>query len=193
MSQEIQNQENKIENQLNIKEQNAPIFIGKKTRWSKRFEKLNQEVLGDSRYEGVMEELKYYLTKIDGVDMPKKLEDGGFDEQEVWRATIRKENFWKKLERTKFFESSQWINSQLFAKIKMDFEQYIERPLIKTGASKDQVLDALVEKIVKPVLALINDEGESDEILNYTAEDVYGMIFFLTGKCHINWTNYDNI
>ena len=193
MTLKVENKDSEISTQVNIGKHEGPIKIGRKTRFSKRFERLNQEVSADARYEGVMEELKYYLTKLDGVDMPTKLEDGGFDKHEIWRATKRKENYWKKLEKTKYFESAQWINSQLFAKIKIDFENHVERPLIKNNASKDQILDALVKKVITPVLKLLNEEGESDEILNFTAEDIYGIVYFLTGKCHINWANYDNI
>ena len=192
MSQEITNKGD-VTNQLNIEKNEAPISLVKKSRFSKRFEKLNIEVTKNSRCLEVMEELKNYLTKLDGVDLAKKLKDGGFSFSGISKATRRKEQYWKKLEKNKFFESAQWINSYLFAKITTDFENFVERPLIKKGASLDEILDALFEKVVQPILDLLNDEGEHDSILNYTADDVYGMIYFLTGKCHINWADYDNL
>lgn len=75
----------------------------------------------------------------------------------------------------------------------IDFETYIEKPLINKGASKDEIFMAVLEKVVNPVLDLINIEGENDDVLNYTLEDVFGMVYYLTGKCHINWKNYDSI
>lgn len=191
MTQEVNNNGD-IESQLNAANVEN-LNYHRKTRFSKRFEKLSKEVLNDTRYETTMNELKCYLTKLDGIDMPTKMKDGGFNGIEITRASERKENCWKKLEKSKYYESAQWINSQLFAKIKMDFEQYVERPLIKNGASKEVILDAVVEKVVKPIFDMINEEGEYDDFLNYTMEDIYGMIYFLTGKCHINWANYDNI
>lgn len=181
-----------VEKQVNIQENNGPIILTNKTRFSKRFDKLNEEVASNEKYEGVMESLKLYLTKLDGIDMPTKLKDGGFSESEIIKATRRKEIYAKKLEKNLFFESAQWIDSQLFAKIMIDFETYVE-PLINKGATKDEVIKVVAENVVHPVLDLINVEGENDDVLNYTLEDVFGMVYYLTGKCHINWKNYDSL
>ena len=191
MEQNINN-EGPVEKQLNIKENSGSIIFTKKTRFAKRFEKLNLEVKNDERYEGTMESLKYYLTKLDGVSAETKLYDGGFNENEVIAAIRRKEMYAKRLQLNRFFESAQWIDSQLFAKIKMDFEAFI-LPLIDNNSSKSEILKEVVIKVVQPVLDLINIEGEDDEVLNYNAEDIFGMIYYLTGQCHINWKNYDSI
>ncbi|HOZ13882.1 MAG TPA: hypothetical protein PK784_03770 [Tenuifilaceae bacterium] len=192
MSQQVDNNENQIQNQLNIGENQGPIYLSKQTRFSKRFEKLNKEVASDERYEGIMESLKYYLTKLDGIDMPTKLEDGGFKKNEIIEATRKKERYAKKLELNRFFESAQWIDSQLFGKIKMDFEAFV-LPLINKGASKDEIFKEVVIKVVQPVLDLINVEGECDEVLNYNADDIFGMVYYLTGQCHLNWKDYDSL
>lgn len=191
MLQDIHN-ESSIEQQLNVGSVEGDIILSKKTRFAKRFESLKSEVLNDKRYDEVMDSLKYYITKLDGVDMSTKLRDGGFSEGYIISATRRKQKYEKKLERHKFFESAQWIDSQLFAKIKIEFEAHVE-PLIFENADKKQILCAVVEYVINPILVLINDEGESDEFLNYDAEDIYGMIYYLTGKCHINWKEYDCI
>ncbi len=192
MSQQVENTENQIHNQLNIGENQGSIYLTKQTRFAKRFEKLNKEVASDERYEGIMESLKYYLTKLDGIDMPTKLEDGGFNTIEIIEAARKKERYAKKLELNKFFESAQWIDSQLFGKIKMDFEAFV-LPLINNGASKDEIIKEVVLKVVQPVLDLINIEGENDEVLNYNADDIFGMVYYLTGQCHLNWKNYDSL
>jgi hypothetical protein len=192
MSQQVENTENQIQNQLNIGENQGAIYLTKQTRFSKRFEKLNKEVASDERYEGTMESLKYYLTKLDGIDMPTKLEDGGFKKSEIIDATRKKERYAKKLELNRFFESAQWIDSQLFGKIKMDFEAFV-LPLINKGASKNEIFKEVVIKVVQPVLDLINIEGESDEVLNYNADDIFGMVYYLTGQCHLNWKDYDSL
>ena len=190
----MQNVENKghIDNQLVIKENNGNLYVNSKTRFSKRFEKLNNEIKNNTQYEGIFDDFEYYNTKLDGIDMPSKLEDGGFSDRQIQYATMKKEKYAKKAEKYKFFESAQWIDSQLFAKIKLEFDIHIE-PLVKQGIEKRDIMQAVSEKIVRPVLELINTEGEDDEFLNYDAEDVLGMIYFLTGKCHINWKDYDNI
>ena len=192
MSQQVDNNENQIQNQLNIGENQGAIYLSKQTRFSKRFEKLNKEVASDERYEGIMESLKYYLTKLDGIDMPTKLEDGGLKKNEIIEATRKKERYAKKLELNRFFESAQWIDSQLFGKIKMDFEAFV-LPLINKGVSKDEIFKEVVIKVVQPVLDLINVEGECDEVLNYNADDIFGMVYYLTGQCHLNWKDYDSL
>ncbi len=181
-----------VDTQFNIGENHGTINAIKKTRFSKRFEKLNTEVASDDRYEGTMESLKYYLTKRDGIDMPTKLEDGGFKVSEIIEAARRKEKFAKRLEINRFFESAQWIDSQLFAIIKMKFEAHVD-PLICNGSTKEEILKVVVQTVIEPVLEIINIEGENDEVLNYNAEDIFGMIYYLTGQCHLNWKDYDSI
>ncbi len=181
-----------VDTQFNIGENHGTINAIKKTRFSKRFEKLNTEVASDDRYEGTMESLKYYLTKRDGIDMPTKLEDGGFKVSEIIEAARRKEKFAKRLEINRFFESAQWIDSQLFAIIKMKFEAHVD-PLICNGSTKEEILKVVVQNVIEPVLEVINIEGENDEVLNYNAEDIFGMIYYLTGQCHLNWKDYDSI
>lgn len=192
MSQNVDNNENQIQNQLNIGENQAPIYLTKPTRFAKRFEKLNNEVASDERYEGIMESLKYYLTRLDGIDAPTKLEDGGFKESEVIAAMQKKEKFAKRLQLNRFYESAQWIDSQLFAKIKMNFETFV-LPLVNDSSSKEEIMREVVIRVVEPVLELINIEGENDEVLNYNADDIFGMVYYLTGQCHLNWKNYDSI
>jgi hypothetical protein len=192
MSQNVKNSDNQIQNQLNINDNQGPIYLSKQTRFAKRFEKLTKEVASDERYEGIMESLKYYITSIDGLDMPTKLFDGGFTESEIIEATRKKEKYAKRLELNKFFESAQWIDSQLFGKIKMDFEAFI-LPLVNSGVSRSEIFKEVVLKVVYPILELINIEGENDAVLNYGADDILGMVYYLTGQCHLNWKNYDNI
>ena len=52
----------------------------------------------------------------------------------------------------------------------MEFEAHVE-PLICRTANKEEITRTVVEKIINPVLELINLEGENDEVLNYNAED----------------------
>lgn len=191
MGQDVNNK-GEIQSQLNAANVEGNIYFSKKTRFARRFEKLNQEVKNDERYEGTMESLKYYLTKLDGISAETKLYDGGFNENEVISAIRRKEKYAKRLQLNRFFASAQWIDSQLFAKIKMDFEAFI-LPLINNNSSKSDILKEVVIKVVQPVLDLINLEGEDDEVLNYNADDIFGMVFYLTGQCHLNWKNYDSI
>ena len=191
MDQKVDNRQ-PIDSQVNIGKNEGNIYLSKKSRFSQRFEKLNSEVAQNEKYDEIFDDLKYYRTKLDGLDMPTKLRDGGFHFREIMTATRKKEKYAKKAERFKFFESAQWIDCQLFAKILDEYNVHV-MPLIIQGANQHQIMTVVSEKVVNPVLGLINVEGEKDEVLNYDAEDIYGMIYYLTGQCHINWKNYDNI
>jgi hypothetical protein len=191
MSQSIQN-DSTVEHQLNVAQVHGDAYFVKKSRFSKRFEKLNREVAEDERYEHVMDDFKYYITTLDGIDMPTKLSDGGFNDVDILEATRKKEKYAKKLEKNRFFESAQWIDSQLFAKIKIDFDTYV-MPLIDNGSDKHTIMISVVERVVNPCLEIINTEGQDDEILNYNAEDIFGMVYYLTGMCHLNWKKYDHV
>lgn len=191
MNQSIENN-SPINKQVNIAENYGPISFANTSKLSRRFEMLKNEVSQDIRYDGVIDALEYYLTNLDGVDMPTKLRHGGYSEKDINLATIRKEKYWKKSEKNKNYESAQRIDNELFAKILILFEADVE-PLINDGATRDSIYKAVVNQVVEPVLHLINSNGEHDDVLNYDAVDILGMIYFLTGKCHINWKNYDNL
>jgi hypothetical protein len=191
MAKEIHNH-SRIENQVNIDTNLGDINLSQKSRFAKRFEKLNHEVENNVRYEGVMEAFEEYITKMDGIGLEKKLEDGGFSENEIIRATRKKIKYLKKQQKNRFYESAQWIDSQLFAMLKMNFETYIE-PLVIESSPKSLILKSVVEKVINPAYNLINTEGENDRVLNYTLDDVFGMVYYLTGLCHLNWTDYENV
>ena len=36
----------------------------------------------------------------------------------------------------------------------------------------------------------INANGSCDRQLCYNEDDIYGMLYYLTGKCYINWKDY---
>lgn len=191
MSQQIENN-SPITIQANVANNNGNIYFNKPTRWAKKFQKLSQEIASDERFGQILDDLKYYRTKLDGIDMPTKLTDGGFNEQAIIKAKRQKEKYAKKAEKFKFFESAQWIDSQLFALLKDRFETYLV-PHINNGDSHDIIMRTLSEEVIHPVLDKLDTEGEDDEYLNYDVEDLYGMVYFLTGQCHLNWKDYGDI
>lgn len=191
MSQNVVNDGN-IDSQLNIGNNSGDIYTSKPTRWSKRFQRLNEEVKQNIKYEQFIDDLKTYNTQLDGKSTEEKLEDGNFTQNEIFHAIVRKESYSKKLERNINYETAQKIDTEIFALIKLNFEGYVQ-PLIFEEVSKQVIKTTLIEKVISPILVILNEEGGDDEFLNYTADDILGMLYFLTGKCHINWANYDNI
>lgn len=181
-----------VDKQVNVNHLNGNIDFSNVSRLGQRFKRLKEEVEKDVRLSDFMDDFKNYNTKLDGKSMPDKLTDGGFSSLEIFRATKRKHMYSKKLERNKLYETAQLIDMELFSLINLYFETYIE-PLIEEGAAKTVIKQAVLEKIVQPIIDLINQDGRDDTFLNYTTEEVYGMIFFLTGKCHLNWAVYDSL
>jgi hypothetical protein len=181
-----------IDQQLNITNFQGNVNISKTSRLGQRFKKLKEEVEKDIRYNDFIEDFRRYNTELDGISMPQKLKDGGFDTKEIERATYRKHLYSKKLEKNILYESAQLIDLELFAMINIKFETYVE-PLIKTNTPLPEIKISVSENVIDPIFKMINQDGQDDTFLNYNVEDIYGMIFFLTGKCHLTWANYDNI
>lgn len=181
-----------VDKQVNVGQLNGNIDFSNISRLGQRFRRLKEEVDKDIRLSDFMEDFKNYNTKLDGRSMPDKLMDGGFSNLEILRATKRKHMYSKKLEKNKLYETAQLIDMELFSLISLYFETYIE-PLIDEGAAKTVVKQAVLQKIVQPIIDLINQDGKDDTFMNYTTNEIYGMIFFLTGKCHLNWAVYDSI
>lgn len=191
MEQEIKN-EAPVDTQFNIGSVTGNINAKSKTRWQKKFEKLQEEVKNDKRYETFIEDFNTYNTIQDGIGLEQKLKDTGFTERELLKALFLKEKYAKKVVLGEMFQAQQEIDVEIFSIIDSNFEAYVY-PKIIEGLEKAIVLQCLMEKVIQPILDTLNKEGESDDFLNYNSNDIYGMIYFLTGKCHLNWKDYDSI
>lgn len=160
------------------------------TRYQRWFQKLATEIEQDKRYNKTIDNLKYYETVLDGTKgLKEKLNDGGRTSEEISKAIRQKQKFAKKQEKYKYYESAQWINSHLFAEILLLFEDNV-KPKIEEGCDKQTIISTVAKLVVRPMLNKLNIEGSDDEYLGYDAEDIYGMIYYLTGGCHINWKDY---
>ncbi len=181
-----------IQQQLNVQNLSGNIEFSKVSRLAQRFKRLKEEIEKDIRYNDFIDDFNSYNTELDGKSMPDKLTDGGFSRPEILKATYKKHLYSKKLERNRLYETAQRIDLELFAIINLNFETYVE-PLIREGVEKRYVLECVNEKIIMPIFTLINQDGQDDTFLNYTVDHIAGMIFFLTGKCHLNWAVYDSL
>lgn len=161
-----------------------------KTRLATRFARLNEEVHHDIRLQKAIDDITHYRTKLDGTKgLEEKLADGGFCKRDIRRAMERKQGYFMKAQRYLLYESAQQIDNMLFAKLKTWFERHIE-PMIYRGDPVSDINDAVFDKVVQPLVQLIEREGEDDQYLNYTEDDILGMLYYLTGGCHINWADY---
>ena len=156
------------------------------------FLRLLDEIRGNVKEE-VIDDLLYYTTRLDGTKgMEEKLMDGGFRPDKIEEAKHFKELYAKKATRFDCYPAAQQINLNLFSRIKNEFETNIS-PLIENGESLTLVMQQIRERIVQPIMTLIENAGANDIYLQYTEDHIYGMIYYLTGMCHLNWKDYDNV
>ena len=164
-----------------------------KTRLQKYFEELNRQVENNERHATFIDNFKEYNTTIKGdIGLEKKLRDGKFDKTEIVRALRFKEKYAKRVAKNEMFLAQQKIDVEIFSIISANFDTYVF-PLIIKNHPKDEILIVLKEKVVQPILDILNREGSEDDYLNYNIDDIFGMVYFLTGKCHLNWKNYDTL
>lgn len=72
---------------------------------------------------------------------------------------------------------------------------------LKDGGFSDKAIEqatpltdikrAVYEQVILPIMNELNENGAADACLCYNEDDIYGMLYYLTGNCHINWTDYD--
>lgn len=179
--------------QANVKENNGTINIGNsRSRLSATFERLEQEILNNTRKE-VIDELLLYTTKLDGTKgLEEKLQDGGFQKLFIQKAIIQKEMYAKRATKYECYPAAQEIILSLFARIKNEFDVRIY-PMIIKGADVPSIMQEVHKQIVSPILQMIEMNGANDQSLYFNMDHIYGMIYYLTGMCHLNWKDYDNI
>lgn len=163
------------------------------TWYQKRFQRLADEIEQDIRYEQTIDDLKYYETILDGEKgLEEKLSDGKWANTDISLAIRQKQKFAKKQEKYKYYVSAQLINTHLFAEILLKFKEHI-KPMIEANEEQQHIFSAVCRNVIDPILQKLNVEGFDDDYLCYDAEDVLGMIYYLTGSCHINWKDYSNV
>lgn len=162
------------------------------TRMDTYFQRLIEEIQQNVKAE-IIDELLYYTTEKDGtLGMERKLTDGGFREESILEALKQKEFYAKKSMRYDCYPSAQKIFLLLFARIKNEFNTSIY-PLIEAQQPLTVVMSQLRQKIVNPIMDMLDAHGAHDQYLNFTEDHIYGMIYYLTGMCHLNWKDYDNV
>ncbi|MFK7828136.1 MAG: ABC-three component system protein [Congregibacter sp.] len=134
--------------------------------------------------QGIIEELAEYTTnrpdrEIVGVEA--KLVAGG-REDALENAVYYKNAFERRIAKKQLSRVEQHIYAHVLAMIETTFNQYV-RPLILAGESKAIVDAAVHEKIFVPVYkAIVGFDA------TITTQHVAGMLYFLTGKCHLMWS-----
>ncbi len=126
----------------------------------------------------LMEFTSIRKRKIIGLE--NKLHDGNRDDL-IEDAIYLKNKFERKLAKNQLFISEQKVYVQVLAFICTVFNNKI-LPLIKESQTNKEIDSEIFDKIINEVHnALIHYDN------TFTTELVKGMLFYLTGKCHLVW------
>lgn len=162
---------------------NTYIVQPPKSPLKAKLEKLSQDCLSDSNFKKYINELQHLITTVHPnkqIDLKAKLEMANrADEYE--EALFLKEQFAKRLYKNSLSEQAQDAYVHILSKLKLDFQLKI-KPRIKDGASFTEIGDCL-HKIINEMYGELAGTPLEQDI-----GSVRGMLYFLTGNCHIEWT-----
>jgi hypothetical protein len=150
----------------------------------KAIQSIKDKIIEDPALNGIIEELAEYTTDRPGrqiIGVEAKLRAGGRDDA-VENAIYLKNKFERKLAKNQLSNVEQHIYAHVLGVIEVTFNQYV-RPLIINGSGRDVVDATIHREIYEPVYkAIVSFDVSID--MKYVA----GMLYFLTGKCHLIWS-----
>lgn len=168
---------------------NKPVYnIGKvnlagQSQLEKLYIKLEKEKKESKIFSEIIDELLHFKTCIDGVKvigLEKKLIDADRQNYLTFAEEV-KERFTRKLLRNEHSETAQIIYAFLLAKVYSSFQHNIY-PRIIEGLPEEFINSLVTEYIINPL-----DDLLGDNLLRIYDDEINGMIYFLTGNCHIKW------
>lgn len=164
---------------------------GKNSRMASWFRKLKEEIDHDVKLQKKMDDIMRYRTKLPHtLGLKRKLQDGGYTKTAIDKACRLKQGYAKKATKYQYYEMANRIDDYLFAIVSNRFDDYVY-PLIENQRPLADIKQAVSEQVILPVMKELNENGADDIYLCYTADDLFGMLYYLTGNCHINWAIYD--
>lgn len=147
------------------------------------YQAYEEEAENSSDFDGYIDALLRYVSSVDE-GVPLSLEDKlrlGGREAEVPRALRQKEEFQKKLMRLRLSKTAQKVLAFLLSRVDTQF-RYSIRPHIDLGMPQVEVDHRVLTEIIENVREMLGlNPLEIDD------EEICGMIYYLTGNCHIRW------
>jgi hypothetical protein len=159
------------------------VFESEKTALEKVVQKIVSKAKKNNELVDIIDDLNDYITdnpdrKIIGLE--NKLNNGGRDD--LYRKALSLKNrFERRIAKAQLSIVEQKVFVQVLSHILSAFDQYI-RPKILSNQSNETIDSAIFEKIIEPVHKAIVDFDDC-----ITTELISGMLYFLTGKCHLVW------
>ena len=159
------------------------IFESENSALEKVIQKIINSATSNNELVDIIDGLNDYITEHpyrEIIGLEKKLKNG--DRKELYpKALLLKNRFERKIAKAQLSMVEQKVYVQVLSHILSAFDQYI-RPQILNSQPKELVDATVFEKIIEPVHKAIIDFDDCA-----TKELVSGMLYFLTGKCHIVW------
>jgi hypothetical protein len=148
------------------------------------YERYQSDVETQNTTDTLIEELRAYIPDDDPEslqrDLERKLREAGREDL-VRQARLYKEMFRQKIEKYRLFPAAQAIYAYLLGEILTRFDAYV-KPAIDDGADAREIGRLVHESIVQFIIQTI---PESEPTCDHPS--LYGMIYFLTGNCFIEW------
>ena len=155
------------------------------TLLKKLYAQYEKDVATGNTTNEVLESLKEYIPDEQDLealekDLEIKLTAAGRQDL-VEEARRYKERFRQRLERYILYPAAQAIYAYLLGHVLTRFNSMV-KPAIEEGYSVQQVSALVQEQVVEEIIRSI---PETEPICDHPA--LYGMIYFLTGNCYIDW------
>lgn len=153
---------------------------------SRLYRKLKAEAGEDPKLVKYINQLEIFTRIVDDeevIGLDGKLTNAGRLDQ-LNMAMAMKEQTYDQLRTMIFSKTFQTIYATLMAKIFEEFQTYVI-PAIHKGAERE-IIDQLVsQQVVKPIVAELEACPDYEGV---AINDVRGMLYFLTGNCHLVWS-----
>ena len=150
---------------------------------SKLERNLQNEIGSDIILQEITQELNHYireLENVEAVDLKGKLNLAS-RESELYEALRLKEKISKLIDKYSLYTSANKYLTFIFAKIIYLFKTYVY-PEIYAEKNIFEIRKVVLEQVIIPVSKEI-EQGEN--FFDLTFDDIYGMIYFLAGNCHL--------
>lgn len=165
---------------VNVYAPNSP-----ETALSRLFARMKGEAKEDQTLCDYIRELEVFTRVVrheDVVGLDGKLQAAGREDQ-IDMALAMKEMVFSALRLNVFSPTFQQIYATLMGKIFEEFETWV-KPAILSGKDRQAIDELLNVKVIKPIMAEVELCGDYHGVAPQT---IRGMVYFLTGNCHIKW------
>ena len=159
-------------------------YFSQETRMGVSYKDLSTEIAGNTTCE-IKGDLLIYNTKLEvTLDMEVQLQKGGYSKRNRGLIMGFMQQYAMKAKQFGCYPAAQKIILFIFAEIKSAFVANIE-PMVRRRAHEDDVMKKIHEDVVTPVMFFINANGAEDRDLQFNADHIIGMIFFLVSNGHL--------